>query len=85
MDLENLLASLEIGQRNDDLAVETTGPQQRRIEHVRAVGRGNQDDAFVAFETVHFDQQLVQCLFAFVVDRRPDRHRGGGRQRRFHQ
>ncbi len=67
MNLQDLLAADEIGVRNDDLTVEAAGPQQRRIEHVRPVGRGDDDDAFVLFEAVHLDEQLVERLFALVV------------------
>jgi hypothetical protein len=43
------------------------GAQQRRVEHVRAVGGGDDDDALVALEAVHLDQQLVQRLLALVI------------------
>src|SRR3990172_6325951 len=65
--LENLLASANIGQRHIHLAIETTRTQQRRVEHVRTVGRGDHDHALGAFKAVHFHQQLVERLFAFVV------------------
>ena len=65
--LEDLLAAAHIRQRHDDLAIEAARAQQRGIEHVRTVGRGDDDDAFVAFEAVHLDQQLVQRLLALVV------------------
>jgi hypothetical protein len=55
------------GIRHHDLAVEAAGTQQRRIEHVGTVGGGDQDDAFVGFEAVHLDQQLVQRLLALVI------------------
>ena len=55
------------GRAHDDAAVEAAGAQQRRIEHIGPVGRGDQDHAFVGFEAVHFDQQRVQRLLAFVV------------------
>src|ERR1700724_2730032 len=42
-------------------------PQQRRVEHVRPVGGGNQNDAFIGLEAIHLDEQLVQRLLAFVV------------------
>ena len=60
-------AAADIGQANDYAAIEAAGPQQRRIEHVRAVGSGHQDHAFVRFEAVHFHQQLVQGLLALIV------------------
>ena len=67
MHLEDLLAADDVGVRHHDLAVEAAGPQQRRIEHIGPVGRGDQDDALVRLEAVHLDQQLVQRLLALVV------------------
>ena len=43
-----------------DVAVEAARPQQRRVEHVEAVGRGEHDDALVAAEAVDLDQELVE-------------------------
>ena len=57
----------DVGPRNDDAAIEAARAQQRRIEHVGAVGGGDQDDALVRLEAVHLDQQLVQRLLALVV------------------
>src|SRR3546814_4394820 len=37
------------------------------VEHVGAVGRRDDDDAFVGFEAVHLDEQLVERLLALVV------------------
>src|SRR2546426_935554 len=47
--------------------VEATRAEQGRIEDIRTVGRRHQDDAFVRFEAVHLNQQLIQGLFALVV------------------
>ncbi len=43
------------------------GRKQRGIEHVGAVGRGDEDDALVRLEAVHLDQELVQRLLALVI------------------
>ena len=43
------------------------GPHQRGVEHVGPVGRGDHDDAGVALEAVHLDEELVQRLLALVV------------------
>ena len=43
------------------------GPQQRRVENVRAVRRGHDDDVRVRVEAVHLDEDLVQRLLALVV------------------
>ena len=67
MDAQDRLAALHVGAAHHHAAVETAGPQQRRIEHVGTVGRRDQDHAFVRFEAVHLDQQLVQRLLALVV------------------
>ena len=67
MHFQNLFAAADIGQRHHHLAVETARAQQRGIEYVRTVGRGNHNYGLIAFKTVHFHQKLVQSLFAFVV------------------
>ena len=64
---ENLLAAFEVGAVDDDLAVEPSRPQQRRIENVGAVGRSDQNDAGVLIEPVHLDEELVERLLALVV------------------
>ena len=43
------------------------GRSSAGIEHVGTVGRRHQNHAFVRFETVHFDQQLIEGLLALVV------------------
>ena len=43
------------------------GRRSAGIEHVGAVGGGDEDDAVVGFEAVHFDEQLVEGLLALVV------------------
>ena len=67
MHAENFFAAFHVGPRNYDTAVKASGAQQRRIEYIRTVRRCNQDDAFVRFKAVHFDQECVQSLLALVV------------------
>ena len=67
VDLEDLLAADDVGIGDDDLAVEAAGTEQRRVEHVGPVGRGDEDDALVRLEAVHLDEQLVQRLLALVI------------------
>jgi hypothetical protein len=57
--LEDLLATGDVRVRHHDLAIETARTQQRRVKHIRPVGRGDQDHAFIGFETIHLDEQLV--------------------------
>ena len=65
--LEDLEAAVDVGDVDDDLAVEAARPQQRRVEDVGTVGGAHHADAGVAAEAVHLDQQLVQRLLALVV------------------
>src|SRR5205823_6870989 len=67
VNLQDLLASHPVRPVDDDLAVEAAGPQKRRIEDVRAVGGGDQDDVVLHLEAIHLDQQLVERLLALVV------------------
>ena len=67
MHFEDLLAALNVWVRHHDLAVETARPQKCGIENVGSVGGGDQDDAFIGFKAVHFDEQLVQRLLALIV------------------
>jgi hypothetical protein len=67
VDVEDLLAAADIGQRHHHLAVEAAGPEQGRVEDVLAVGGGDDDHAVVGLEAVHLHQQLVEGLLALVV------------------
>ena len=67
MHFEDFLAANNIGVRHNHLTVKTTGAQQRRIQYVGTVGCGNQDNAFIGLKTVHFNQQLVQCLLSLII------------------
>ena len=61
------MATVEVGGVDLDLAVEAARAQQRRVEHVGPVGRGDEDDAAADVEAVHLDEQLVEGLLALVV------------------
>ena len=65
--LQNRLAAFQIRCFDGHLAVETTRAQQCRIEHIRTVGRSDDDEVRIVVEAVHLDEQLVQRLLAFVV------------------
>src|SRR5690606_30176996 len=52
---------------DEDLAVESAGAQQGRIEDLGPVGRGEQDQAAPGIEPVELGQQLVQRLLLLVV------------------
>ena len=67
MDFENFLAPCNIGVGNNHLPVKTPRTQQCRIKDIRTVGCGNENNAFIRLEPVHFDKKLVQRLFAFII------------------
>ena len=67
MHLEDGLAAFEVRRLHRHLTVEAAGAQQCRVEHVGAIGRGNDDQVGVAVEAIHLDEQLVQRLLALVV------------------
>ena len=48
-------------------AIEATGAEQGRIEHLGAVGGGHDHHAGGGIEAVHLGQKLVEGLFALVV------------------
>ena len=64
---EDAFAAAHVGPGHDDAAVEAAGAQDGRVEHVGAVGGGDDDDALVRLEAVHLDEELVQRLLALVV------------------
>jgi hypothetical protein len=41
--------------------------QQRWIEHVRTVGRRDEDHTVVQLQSVHFDEELIERLLPFMV------------------
>src|SRR4051812_43327522 len=67
VDLEDAFAALEVRRIHDDLPVETTRTQQRRIEDVRAVRGGDENYAVIGLEAVHLDEQLVERLLTLIV------------------
>ena len=67
MHLQDGLAAAPIRAADVDLPVETAGAEQRRVENVLPVCRGDDDDALVGREAVHLDEQLVERLFALIV------------------
>lgn len=64
---QNLFTPAHVGGVHHDLAIEAARTQQRRVKHVNAVGSGNQHHGVVFLEAVHFHEQLVQGLLAFVM------------------
>ena len=67
MHCQNLLTATNVRQRHHHLAVKAARAQQRRIEHIGAVGRGNHDHPGAGLEAVHLDQHLIESLFTLVI------------------
>ena len=67
MHAENFFATLHVRTCHNHAAVEAARPQQRRIQNVWSVRRGDQDHTFVRFEAVHLHEQGVQGLFALIM------------------
>ena len=67
MNAEDLLAAFNVGPGDNHLTVKPAGTKQGWVKHIGPVGGRDDDDAFIGFKPVHFDKQLVQCLFAFVI------------------
>ena len=61
------MTAFEVGTVHHHLTVETTRPEQGRIENVGPVGGGDNDHPACHVETVQLDQQLVQGLLPFVM------------------
>ena len=65
--LEDRLAAVPVRRLHGDAAVEAARPQQRLVEHVRPVRRGDHDHAGRRVEAVHLGEDLVERLLALVV------------------
>jgi hypothetical protein len=68
VDFEDGFAAIDVRGVDDNLAIEAAGPEQGPIEDVGPVGRGENDDAGIGGEAVHFNEELVDGLLAFVID-----------------
>ena len=70
VDAQDLLPAFHVRHADGHLAIEPAGTQQRRVENIRTVRRGDHDDAFVGREAVHFNEQLIERLLALFVTER---------------
>ena len=67
VDLQSGQTARQIGAIHGDAPVETAGTQQGLVQHLRAVGGAQNDDALAGIEAVQLRQQLVQGLLPLVV------------------
>ncbi len=68
--LEDRFAAPQVGVADGHLPIESSGPEQRLVEDVRAVRGRDDDDALVGGKAVHLDEQLVEGLLALFVAER---------------
>ena len=67
MDVENLYPPDFVRAIDQHLTVEPASAEQCRIENLRPVGGGQQDQSAGGIEAVHLDQQLVERLLLLIV------------------
>ena len=67
VNLDYFLTPLDIGIVDCNLSVKTSGSEKRRVENIGSVCRRHDNNAVIYAESVHFNKQLVESLFAFVV------------------
>src|SRR3989338_8209607 len=66
MHFENVEPCPFVRRWNDEQLVEPSGAQERRVENVRAVGRGYYYDVFHVLDAVHLGEQRVDHAFGDV-------------------
>ncbi len=67
VDFKDFEAIGAVGQVDGDTPIKAAGAQERRVEHVGAVGRRHDYHLFVRLKAVHLHQNLIECLLALVV------------------
>ena len=67
VNLEDLVATIQRRFAHRDVPVKASGSQQRRIQHVRSIRRGDNNRRFAGIEPIHLTENLIQRLLAFVV------------------
>ena len=67
MDFQDGFPAQQVGQFHRNPTIETSGAGQCRVQRFRPVGSRQNNDAVVAFKTVHFGQQLIEGLLSLVV------------------
>ena len=67
MHFENGFAPFQRRPANRNVSVKSTWPKQCRIQNVRSIRRGHDNDRIIGCKSVHFTQDLIECLFAFIM------------------
>ena len=58
-----------VDRRQSDLylTIHATRSFQRRVESVCQIGSGQNNDRLISCETIHLDEELVQCVIALII------------------
>lgn len=64
-----------------DLPIESTGTEERRVEHIGPVCGGQDDDALVPGKAIHLSEDLVERLLAFIMTTERSRSPAGASNR----
>ncbi len=75
---EDRLAPCDVGRRDEHLAVEAAGAEQRRVEILEAVRRRHDDDLVAGVEAVELDEELVQRLVVLAMEAAAEASRADG-------
>ncbi|TWC55736.1 hypothetical protein FBY04_109157 [Pseudomonas sp. SJZ080] len=67
MNLEDRLPAPAVRAVDQHLPIDSSRPQQCRIENFRPIGRGQQHYAFARIETVQLREQLIEGLLLLVI------------------
>ena len=49
------------------MAIKTTSTKESRIQDIHTVGSSKDGNAIARFEAIHFDKDLIECLFSFII------------------
>ena len=67
MNPEYFLSCLYIRHTDNNLSIKSARTQQSRIQHIRSISCGKDNDAGVAVKSIHLHKQLVQSLLTLIV------------------
>ena len=58
-----------VDRRQSDLylTIHATRSFQRRVESVGQIGSGQNNDRLISCETIHLDEELIQCVIALII------------------
>ena len=67
MYFQDSLTVFSLRQTNGCAAVEATRTEKRRVENISTVSGRQDDDVCTGFKSIHFDEDLIECLLTLIV------------------